>query len=426
MAIGTYTGQTQYGPNGEILGQDPTGAWKQIYNYTDPAFSRWYNANNYEGGSSGSGYNAYLTNVGIDPSTGTWFDPSAPKPTDLGGDGQSYYFAGDPNMPQGASPWTHTDPSGFGWNLLSTGVPLGLGAIGLGAAGAFGAAGAATPAASSSGGLMGLDAGAGTAAAGGTAAGGGAAGAGTAAAAGGGMDALDIFGSTAGAPGWLPDAGATPFLDSGAPVLDMFGSTADTPGWLSDASAWGGGGMSLPSLSDIGNFAKNIPGLLGSLYNKVSPYLPSAQQVGSTVPGALALAYAANQPGLDLTNLNSVYGKLGGNQDAIVKAATDPLQMNIAGGYGDLLQSQGLRGIRGSSFGTTDIANYLSQTGNTLANAGANAAQGSLALQGNLAAQIAQLQNQAQQQKNDLYGRAFDTLGRGLNPRGYSGFTVNS
>jgi hypothetical protein len=125
----------------------------------------------------------------------------------------------------------------------------------------------------------------------------------------------------------------------------------------------------------------------------------------------MALNYANSQQNSGLDNIVS---QLAGNQNAVVKAATDPLQANIAAGYGDLLQSQGLRGIRGSSFGNTDIANYLSRTGTALANAGANAAEGSLALQGNLT-------QAAQNAKNNLFGRAFDILGRGLNPSGFGG-----
>lgn len=158
----------------------------------------------------------------------------------------------------------------------------------------------------------------------------------------------------------------------------------------------GGGGLSLDSLSQNPNLALRI------------------------LPGAMALGYAASQPSLDLSNLNNISGELAGNQNAVIRAAIDPVQRNIAAGYGDLLQSQALRGIRGSSFGDTDIANYLSSSGETLGNVAANAAQGSLGLQSDLATNIAQLQNQRQQLKNQLYGTAFDVLGRGLNPQGYA------
>jgi hypothetical protein len=58
----------------------------------------------------------------------------------------------------------------------------------------------------------------------------------------------------------------------------------------------------------------------------------------------------------------------------------------------------------------------MNTTGQGISAAGANAAQQALGLQGNLAGNLALLQNQAQQQKNQLYGRAFDMLGRGIQP----------
>lgn len=228
------------------------------------------------------------------------------------------------------------------------------------------------------------------------------------------MGSGSIFGDTVG----VGDAGA----------FDQFGSTAipgaAASGSIFDAGIGSGGlwdtlkqygGAGLNALKDLfaGNASGGGTGGFGG-----------GPTVGSTAPGLLALAYAAKQPGIDLTNLNSILGKLGGNQDAIVKAATDPVQANIAAGYGDLLQNQANRGIRGSSFGATDIGNYLSNTSNTLGNVAANASQGSLALQGNLATNIENLRNQAQQIKNNLYGRAFDVLGRGLNPAGYAGSRV--
>jgi len=198
---------------------------------------------------------------------------------------------------------------------------------------------------------------------------------------------------------------------------------------LPDGGVTGGLGAASGGLWDY--LSKAAPGAL-----KGAGILPSlgidpssivgqgADLAARTAPGIAALAYANRQPGLDVSGLKGIQSQLGGNQDAVIRAATDPFQMNIAGGYGDLLQSQALRGIRGSSFGDTDIGNYISTTGRSLANAGASAAEGSLALQGNLATNIAQLQNQAQQIKNSLYGRAFDVLGRGLNPTAYQGSRV--
>lgn len=189
-----------------------------------------------------------------------------------------------------------------------------------------------------------------------------------------------------------------------------------------------GAGSSLGGMGTLSNLG-SVAGGLGSLFGSggSSGILGSLGDIASgsmsLLPGTLALNYARNNSGIDTSNLSSILGGLQGNQNAIISAATDPLQRNIASGYGDLLQSQAARGIRGSSFGDTDIANYLANTGSALSNAGANAAEGSLSLQGNLASQIAQLNNQSQLQKNTLYGNAFDALGRALNPAGYAGST---
>lgn len=211
-------------------------------------------------------------------------------------------------------------------------------------------------------------------------------------------------------------AGSGGLIDLGGGLaIDASGNVVSTAG---AAGAAGAGGSLLSGAGSVLSGANSLfggsSGILGSLGDIASGSM-------SLLPGMLALNYARNNAGIDTSNLSGILGKLQGNQDAVISAATDPLQRNIAAGYGDLLQSQAARGIRGSSFGDTDIANYIANTGTALSNAGANAAEGSLSLQGNLASQIAQLQNQSQQQKNTLYGTAFDALGRALNPAGYAG-----
>lgn len=238
-----------------------------------------------------------------------------------------------------------------------------------------------------------------------------------------GTGAFDQFGSmsnpnAAGAPSF-EGADAAFGNQVGADNSTIFGGTSNNP--------FGTSGLNFSDVNNVlnayrlmtggpngGLFGTGGGGLFGGGFGDTAARL---------APGLLALGYAGSQTPIDTGQLNSILGSLGGNQDAIVKAATDPVNKNIAAGYGDLLQSQGLRGIRGSSFGNTDIANYIGTTSNALANAGANAAQGSLALQGNLAGNIATLRAQSQQMKNSLYGRAFDVLGRGLNPQGYAGTT---
>lgn len=216
-------------------------------------------------------------------------------------------------------------------------------------------------------------------------------------------------------------------------VLTDAGSTASwaanmaggAQGWLekligpaANAAVKAAGGAGSAGGNDI------LSKILASLGIDPSSVLGSGISSGLSLaarsaPGLMALDYANKQPGIDVSGLEGILGKVGGNQDAIIKAATDPLQANIAAGYGDLLQSQGLRGIRGSSFGDTDIANYISRTGTALSGAAANAASGSLALQGTLAAQIAKLKAEAQTTKNNLFGKAFDVLGRGVSPGGF-------
>lgn len=209
-------------------------------------------------------------------------------------------------------------------------------------------------------------------------------------------------------------------------LADDWGMTQTSPGvWgqppISDSSM-GFGDWAKYGLSTGVNWLKDA--FLGGGGMPGTPGMPGGgggPSAGSMAPGLMALLYAGKQPGIDTSGLQGILGQLGGNHDAVVQAATDPFQKNIAAGYGDMVQSQGLRGIRGSSFGDTDLGNYIATTGRALSNAGANAAEGSLALQGNLAGNIAQLKAQSQQQKNSLYGRAFDVLGRGLNPKAYMG-----
>lgn len=189
---------------------------------------------------------------------------------------------------------------------------------------------------------------------------------------------------------------------------DMFGNPVQT------GAAGGAGGL----LGGLGGLLQSGLGALTPLFGSLMNG-PGGRGWGSVIPGTLALAYANRQPGIDTGGIRSVVDSLKGNQNAVIQAATDPVQRNFAAGYGDLLQSQAKRGIRGSSFGDTAIGDFMATGSRSVADAAANASQGSLALQGSLEGNIAQLQQQAQTMKNNLFGRAFDTLGRGLNPAGY-------
>ncbi len=214
----------------------------------------------------------------------------------------------------------------------------------------------------------------------------------------------------------------TTLSPGGAGTADWWGNVGGSDFGLGTSLSDAGGGI-LDSLKNLPSGVQNIVksllgsgvptsslgGILKSLGLDPNGILGQGLSLAAReAPGLMALNYAntAGNP------MQGILDQLSGNQNAVIKAATDPLQANIAAGYGDLVQSQGVRGIRGSSFGDTDIANYLSRTGTALGNAGANAAEGSLALQG-------QLTQQAQTAKNNLFGKAFDILGRGLTPQGF-------
>lgn len=271
---------------------------------------------------------------------------------------------------------------------------------------------------------------------------------------------IDAFGNPT-QPDW------TSLLSGTVPEGSVGGSTVQ-PGGLSGwqsflqgaAKKLIGGGGSTSGSSGLFNSDGSLN--LGSLGDVFGSGLSMAAR---SVPGLMALDYAKSQPSLDLSglqaiasnsmkpiapvdtsNLTGILSGLQGNSDALVKSATDPIQMNIASGYGDLLQSQAKRGIRGSSFGDTAVGDFLAKGDMTLGNAAASAKQASLGMQGSLAgtiadinarnnattlqqtgqqssiaALLASLQQQAQATKNNLYGKAFDVLGRGLNPGGFGG-----
>jgi hypothetical protein len=245
-------------------------------------------------------------------------------------------------------------------------------------------------------------------------------------------------GGMAGAAG---GAGADPFANIGvdiygnpigAGVDPMFGGYSAADMGISDTiggggAAAGGGGLGLGGLAGAGaNAASRLLGgggggsmagggggnsLLGFLTGSNSgPNLPSL------APGLAALQYARQQTPVDTSQLQSVFNQAGANAPLFVQAAQDPLKQAQAGGYGDILNSQAQRGIRGSSFGDQSIANYMTDTNRGIADAGTNAAQAALGLQGQLGGQISNLNALSQQMKNNLYGRAFSSLGQGLNP----------
>lgn len=85
--------------------------------------------------------------------------------------------------------------------------------------------------------------------------------------------------------------------------------------------------------------------------------------------------------------LGGLYGQLQGNQNALVKAAQDPLRQSQAQQAGALQMDLGQRGLSGSSFGNAALTNLNTDYGTAIGNSGANALQSSLGAQLGVAGQ---------------------------------------
>jgi len=131
-------------------------------------------------------------------------------------------------------------------------------------------------------------------------------------------------------------------------------------------------------------------GLFGSGAGNQSPFAYSPQ-VGQAMTEALK-------------NYQNLYGQIGANQGGFVNAQIAPMQQSNALGYGNLLQEQGLRGVRGSSFGNQDIANYQNLANTNIANQTANALMQSYGLLGGVNQGISGIGNQLAQQQLGAQG----------------------
>lgn len=234
------------------------------------------------------------------------------------------------------------------------------------------------------------------------------------------------LGIGAGAAGAM--AGGDPFAGF---TIDP--ATGDVVPISNGAAGVGAGGTVSGGLGGMGGLAgtgaQALSGLLGggSGGNPFTNFLTGqggGPSLPSMAPGLAALAYASRQTPIDTTQLQNTFNASAANAPAFIQAAQNPLLQTQQQGYGDLLQSQAQRGIRGSSFGDQDIGNYLNTTNQGIATAGTNAAEAALGLQGSLAGQISNLNALSQQMKNDLYGRAFSSIGQGLNPTPGMGYPV--
>jgi hypothetical protein len=180
-----------------------------------------------------------------------------------------------------------------------------------------------------------------------------------------------------------------------------YGGSSGGSSWLD--SITNGLKQFMPGSGQPGGQGGSGQGLLSSLLGTL----------GGTVPSALVGNWAMNQKP-DLGPLYQTYNASAANAPGFIQAAQTPLLESQAMGYGDLLQSQAQRGIRGSSFGDRDIGQYLTTTNRGIANAGTNAAEAALGLQGTLAGRIPQAQSQSLAAIAPILGGSLAGIGQGL------------
>lgn len=100
----------------------------------------------------------------------------------------------------------------------------------------------------------------------------------------------------------------------------------------------------------------------------LDPRIDQIRQQGLTNNAGLTTGVKDIMSGTN-TRLNGLYDEAGGNQNDFIKARVAPLEAQLATRRGDLLQSNALRKIQGSSFGDQAITNFDTDAGRALGDA---------------------------------------------------------
>lgn len=234
--------------------------------------------------------------------------------------------------------------------------------------------------------------------------------------------------------------------------MDLTGLYSDLPSWaggidpsflgdaynpITNVSGYGGGlvgsplttdfmGNPLPGYSyNLGNSGTGMVANQGSnlprLPNMSGGGLPSnpTQSMGqsligtaaATLPSAAVTNWAMNQK----PDTAPLYNALNmANPTAAANAAIAPARQSQATAYGDLLQSDTLRGLGGSPLMTTDISNFLGNTNAQIGNIWNSAYQGAVGNYGNIAAQIPLAQSRNLASIAPILGGGLAGIGSGL------------
>lgn len=177
-------------------------------------------------------------------------------------------------------------------------------------------------------------------------------------------------------------AGMQPTMATQQGITDTYGNLATKAG-----------GMTLdPAVAGYKGIASNVLGGQSALTGQLGNLTQQAGGSDLNLANALSTYQAGITPvqGTQadvLGKVQSLYGQAGANQGGYVQSVTDPVRKAAASAIGNETLNQGLRGIRGSSFGEQNLAAITTDAGRQIADATAKATQESLGLQSGLAGQ---------------------------------------
>lgn len=184
--------------------------------------------------------------------------------------------------------------------------------------------------------------------------------------------------------------------------------------WLNHLQSLGNGGSSfgsaLKGITGISGLSRFLPGGNASGGgtaggNILNTFMGNPMQAAfNSTPFLLALA-EANSQGKDIDNvLNKING------EAYTRSVLNPYDMDTGIGRNNMLQDQGLRGVRGSSFGDQSLNSYDYMRSLGRGDLASRAQIASAGLEGNLI-------NQRNTNRNLLLGAGLNASGRLFEPQ---------
>ena len=161
-------------------------------------------------------------------------------------------------------------------------------------------------------------------------------------------------------------------------------------GGLADSLFGGGSGVTTPppvvqdpsqQVTDAnGNVLASTTTTATGTKTSLDPQIATLQASGLAGTDAALTAYN-NAQGTVTDNNNSLYNAAGTNKGAYVDSVTAPMKALASTNYGNMVNSDALRGMAGSSLANESLTNYTNDTNQAIGNATAGALQQSIGLQ---------------------------------------------